>query len=330
MMIATSSKQENSLINRPHLIILGAGASLAAFPNGESSGRQLPLMQNFVDVVGLESILENGGIEYKDLNFEEIYSRIYNLPEHQQVVQQIENKIWDYFEGMKIPSTPTLYDHLILSLRSKDVIATFNWDPFLMQSYIRNYHIAKPPHLLYLHGSVAVGVCIQDKVKGRIRELCYKCNQRLRASPLLYPIKKKDYTSSPFIQNEWETVKQVLKSAYLVTIFGYSAPESDVEAIQLLKDGWGPTSSRNFEQIEIIDIKPEGQLFSTWEDFIYGHRCWIVDSFYKSWVACHPRRTCEAMWRWFMELDYPEENWIPKDLSLSDLQKWYHQFIVSE
>ncbi len=110
MMIATSSKQENSLINRPHLIILGAGASLAAFPNGESSGRQLPLMQNFVDVVGLESILENGGIEYKDLNFEEIYSRIYNLPEHQQVVQQIENKIWDYFEGMKIPSTPTLLD----------------------------------------------------------------------------------------------------------------------------------------------------------------------------------------------------------------------------
>jgi hypothetical protein len=46
---------------RPHVVILGAGASLAAFPNGDKHGRKLPLMWNIVDVVGLSPLLDNAG-----------------------------------------------------------------------------------------------------------------------------------------------------------------------------------------------------------------------------------------------------------------------------
>jgi len=35
-----------------HTFILGAGASRAAFPNGDKFGRALPLMCDFVDVLG--------------------------------------------------------------------------------------------------------------------------------------------------------------------------------------------------------------------------------------------------------------------------------------
>jgi hypothetical protein len=47
------SADENT---RPHVVILGAGASLAAFPNGDRNGRRLPLMKDFVDVVALRGL----------------------------------------------------------------------------------------------------------------------------------------------------------------------------------------------------------------------------------------------------------------------------------
>jgi hypothetical protein len=33
---------------------------------------------------------------------------------------------------LELPDHPTVYDHLLLSLRKKDAIFTFNWDPFLL------------------------------------------------------------------------------------------------------------------------------------------------------------------------------------------------------
>ena len=47
----------------PHVVILGAGASLAAVPNGDVSGRQLPLMKNLIEIVGLEALLVTHGIK---------------------------------------------------------------------------------------------------------------------------------------------------------------------------------------------------------------------------------------------------------------------------
>lgn len=50
---------------RPHLVLLGAGASLAAFPNGDKNGLKLPLMNNFVETVeGLSDCFDKNGITY--------------------------------------------------------------------------------------------------------------------------------------------------------------------------------------------------------------------------------------------------------------------------
>src|ERR1044071_19839 len=52
-----------NIVEAPHVIILGAGASVAACPSGDASGRRLPVMRNLVQIIGLESILENAGIK---------------------------------------------------------------------------------------------------------------------------------------------------------------------------------------------------------------------------------------------------------------------------
>ena len=50
----------------------------------------------------------------------------------------------------------------------------------------------------------------------------------------------------------------------MLTIYGYSAPQSDVEAIQIMKEAWGIVEDRDLEEVEIIDIKSEDELRETW------------------------------------------------------------------
>lgn len=61
---------------RPHVVILGAGCSKAALPQGDANGMSLPLMDDFLDVVRpVKDALESAGVPIDGKNFEEIYSR---------------------------------------------------------------------------------------------------------------------------------------------------------------------------------------------------------------------------------------------------------------
>ncbi|WP_152034606.1 hypothetical protein [Paracidovorax avenae] len=82
-----------------------------------------------------------------------------------------------------------------------------------------------------------------------------------------------------------------LKRAYLVTIFGYSAPKTDVEAIALIKDAWGTIEERNLEDFEFIDICDEDSLIASWQEFIHSHHYQVHKDFFSSSLAQHPRRT---------------------------------------
>ena len=112
------------IINSPHIVILGAGASRAACPNGDKNGNVIPLMNDFIDVLELDE-LEGIGKEINSMNFEEIYSIMCERDEYEDVKNQVEVQIYEYFEKLEIPDFPTIYDHLLLSLTRKDVIATF-------------------------------------------------------------------------------------------------------------------------------------------------------------------------------------------------------------
>jgi hypothetical protein len=46
------------IMKRPHIVLLGAGASRAAFPNGDRNGMKLPLMCDLVEMLGLDSVLD--------------------------------------------------------------------------------------------------------------------------------------------------------------------------------------------------------------------------------------------------------------------------------
>ena len=47
--------------SRPHLFILGAGASKATIPEGDKYGRQSPVMENFMQEIGIDGLLYGYG-----------------------------------------------------------------------------------------------------------------------------------------------------------------------------------------------------------------------------------------------------------------------------
>ena len=72
-----------SLSRRPHVVILGAGASVAAIPNGDKHGRKISVMNGFIDRLGMRDILS--GTNVKSENLEEVYSE---LSEHFEYSEQ--------------------------------------------------------------------------------------------------------------------------------------------------------------------------------------------------------------------------------------------------
>lgn len=308
---------------KPHLVILGAGASLASFTNGDKNGKKLPLMNNFIETLGLQDLIDSSGMQFNTTNFEEIYSHLYSNSKTQELRGQLEQNIYDYFADLELPNTPTVYDHLILSLREKDVIATFNWDPFLVQAYRRNGRYFKLPKLIFLHGNVEVGYCQNGHIMGNIGQPCSQCGDLLLPTKLLYPIGEKNYHQNEFISRQWAMLQDVLEHSFMVTIFGYGAPVSDTSAIELMKSAWGNSVNRVLEETEIIDIRDEDELRELWDPFIHSHHYRIEKNFYDSWIANHPRRTGEAYINQYIEAKFIDNNPIPKNLDFENLWQWF-------
>lgn len=325
--------------NGTHVVLLGAGASYAStLRNPEKNGKKLPLMKNIVDIVGLTDIVNGLPIEYKELkdDFEKLYSKICNSGNFNEEKKIIEDKIYEYFNSLDLPDEPTIYDYLILSLRKyKDTIATFNWDPFLYKAYVRNDPFVESPAILFLHGNVSIGLDKISQETGPAGMYSKKTKACFEPTKLLYPIDKKDYSSDNYIKNIWELLSKKLKEAKRVTVFGYSAPVSDVEAIDLLSNAWGKPEDRTDEQFEFIDVRSEDDIIKSWKRFIFESHYDYCDNYFKSSLALHPRRSVENYHHRFFPLSpyemFQEGNKVPENFStLEELWEWHRPLIEAE
>lgn len=322
-----------------HVVILGAGASIAStFKNPEMNGKQLPSMDNFIEIVSLQDIVSRIPKNLQSQNFEQLYSNLHEDNPDSDEIKEIESRVQEYFRDMKLPEEATIYDHLVLSLRSRDLIATFNWDPFLYQAYCRNIKFTKDlPLMSFLHGSVSIGYSSEDKRCGPAGMYMRRDGGFFEPTKLLYPVKQKNYNNDEFISMEWDRLKYWLKedSTKLVTVFGYGAPDTDAEAVTLLDEAYGGKDARSMEQFEIIDIQDEKTVVKRWDKFIHSHHYDYATDYFNSSLALNPRRTSESYFQHIlpMTLDdaFSASNPIPHDIStLKELWEWHQPLIDAE
>ncbi len=291
------SKMVKYMTERPHLFILGAGATKATIPNGDKNGLTSPTMDNFLSETGLIRLLEGINIKTKSSNVEDIYTELIECSDCKYLVEKLEKGIIDHYAKMMIPDEPTLYDYLLLSLRKKDCVATFNWDPLLIQAYNRvNKITTELPEMLFLHSCVEAGLCESCQRYAPLRnKRCSKCGRKLKMPKLLFPIREKNYHQDIFIKDNWHTLEYYIQKACLLTIWGYSAPKSDVEAKNIMLTAFS-NQSRELDKIEIIDIANENKLLDTWAPFIHqtNDHISIYNSLLDSLIGEFPRRSTEG------------------------------------
>lgn len=306
----------------PHIVILGAGASKAAFPKGDATGKTVPIMCELIDCLNLGPMLKKHNFCCEDADFESLYDDLVSSKKYPELVHEIEDRVQEYFSQLCPPDTATIYDFLVLSLREKDLIASFNWDPFLAFAWQRNSRAVKLPKMVHLHGNVELAACMECRVKDFKGNVCQKCGKSLKPTPLLYPVKQKNYTAHSFIEAEWNELRLFLKHTYFLTIFGYAAPKTDVEARALLLDAWKENPTFELAQIEIIDIKPKTELTATWKEFFCRDHYGIFKSIWNSYLFHYPRRSCEAFAMATLQNMPWKDNPFPKTTSLFKLQEW--------
>lgn len=183
---------------------------------------------------------------------------------------------------------------------------------------------------IFLHGNVLAGYCLKDSISGVKGVRCSLCGELFQPSRMLYPIKEKNHYADPMIAADWADMDQALRNAFMVTIFGYSAPASDASAMDLMGEAWGPWQDRQFEQIEIIDVQKEEDLRNNWRRLIHTHHYQAHHSSFDSWLNKRPRRGGEAFWNQHIEGKFIEENPIPRTKSLLSLQKWFEHLLQAE
>ena len=156
-----------------------------------------------------------------------------------------------------------------------------------------------------------------------------------RGLRLLFPVKHKDYANDPYITNEWRRVRAALKHTCRVTIFGYGAPKTDVEAVRLMKEAWGTAEDRNLEQFEIIDIQSEDVVHDRWSRFIHSHHYDYCTDYFESILAYFPRRTGESFMHQFLpstaEEALQEPSPVPTDFTdLEQMWDWFRPLVQAE
>jgi hypothetical protein len=302
----------------PHVVLLGAGASCACIPNGDKNGLRISSMNDFFENTGI-----NIGYTGSFKNLENIYKDIDDIKK-----ELLKREVTKYFNKFKLPDGPTIYDVLVISLTKKDLIASFNWDPLLIQAVQRCHKITQDlPEIIFLHGNIWEWYAIDND--GTITKVFAEseCSsprvyiktasgQRCIQTPLLFP-EKKDYSKDSYIKGAWDILQNKLNEAFMLTIFGYSGPKSDEEALTLLKSGFlirdknnSISDINNFKQLTIIDTNidndKKNKLLESFErlldvpqlSFTEGIRDYvqIFDGFWdeNNWLITWPRLTTEC------------------------------------
>jgi len=318
---------------RPHVVIVGAGASIAAVPE-DRNGRRLPDMRGLARLPEISDLFAEAEISDAESDFEAAYSRLREAGDYPEIGDRIDAVVSEFFAAVQIVEDPTIYDHLLLSLRPKDVVATFNWDPLIVQAELRlrQAGVHQLPRVVFLHGNVAIGVCLEHSKAGMVGGRCVTCREPLTPSPLLYPVTEKDYESNAFIAHAWHSLRWGLEHGRVVSVFGYRAPVSDVAAITEFKRAWGTPEERQFEQFEFV-IRPGSDretVRERWDEFVHTHHYETHEDFFDSWLANHPRRSGEAYHRQYIEANFIDVNPPPRDLDLEATIDWYRELIEFE
>lgn len=272
-----------------HLVILGAGSTIAAIPDGDRNGMRAYTLNNFLEDPFYADFLASLDSKYQNLNIEEICTKMYS--EDRQLYEAFERLIRNKYASLELPNGFNLLERLIMSLTSDDAIISFNWDDLIIQAYNRAKQYIPSillPIIVFPHGNAQA--CYNEHRYGSSRN---PNNYGLRPSPLNMPVDELDYQNNLFIKSQWQILDFYMRYSQMITFFGYRGPVSDLQDLKRMENYLHPNQICG--KIEIIDKTKEDamQVAQNLENIINltGNEADCCGSFFESRIAQYPRET---------------------------------------
>lgn len=279
-----------------HLVILGAGSTIAAIPNGDKNGIYAYTLNNFLEDPYYADFLASLDSKYQYLNIEEMCTKMYS--EDRQLYEAFEVLIRKKYASLELPNEFNLLERLIMSLTADDAIVSFNWDDLIIQAYNRaNQYIPEAllPKIAFPHGNAQA--CYNKHRYGSCRN---RNNAGMIPSPLNMPIDELNYQKDLFIKSQWRILDFYMRYSQMITFFGYRGPVSDIQDLKRMEDSLRPNQICG--KIEIIDRTREDamQVAENLNSFIKltENKADYCGSFYESRIAQYPRETLRSLDNW--------------------------------
>ena len=282
-----------------HLVILGAGSTIAAIPDGDRNGMRAYTLNNFLEDPFYADFLASLDSKYQNLNIEEMCTKMYS--EDRQLYEAFERLIRNKYASLELPNGFNLLERLIMSLTSDDAIISFNWDDLIIQAYNRAKQYIPSillPIIVFPHGNAQA--CYNEHRYGSGRN---PNNYGLRPSPLNMPVDELDYQNNLFIKSQWQILDFYMRYSQMITFFGYRGPVSGIQDFKRMENCLH--SNQICGKIEIIDKTKEDamQVAQNLENIINltGDEADCCGSFFESRIAQYPRETLRSLENWNYE-----------------------------
>lgn len=74
---------------RPHVVLLGAGASVATIQGGDKYGRMISVMKGFIEKLGMTEIIKSAKLKTNGDNLEDIYSELDENSDFEEIKKEL-------------------------------------------------------------------------------------------------------------------------------------------------------------------------------------------------------------------------------------------------
>lgn len=277
-----------------HLVILGAGSTIATIPQGDKNGEKSYTLANLLSDPSLKSFVQ----KVQDKNYctddvEKLCNQLYK--NDRNLYNEFETLIRKKYGSLELPMRFTILDRLVLSLTPNDAIISFNWDDLIIQAYQRmSYFVPDKmlPILAFPHGNAQA---VYSKTHYTSRRVITNDRNWLD-SPLNMPVDEVDYKSNLFIKSQWRILDFYIRNAKIITFFGYRGPKSDEQDLLHLDENFA--KNKICDKIEIIDKDlREAQIVAKNLERFKMQQNWVYKcaDFWHSSIAKYPRRTLRSL-----------------------------------
>lgn len=279
-----------------HLVILGAGSTIATIPNGDKNGEFGYTLANLLNDKCFTSFVKKAQAKgFLTSDVEDLCNQL--CKEDKPLYDEFETLVRKKYASLELPEEFTILDRLVLSLTPNDAIVSFNWDDLLIQAYQRMSEFVPEkmlPILAFPHGNAQAVYNNKHYTSKRI-----VTGANWIDSPLNMPVDEVDYKSDIFIGSQWNILDFFMRNAQMITFFGYSGPSSDELDLQHLDELFA--KNKICDKIEIIDKDLDTAMevakrlvrFKMQSNWLYP-----CADFWHSTIAKHPRRTLSVLDNW--------------------------------